>query len=235
MQEIWKSLKGVVEYGDYYEVSNLGRVRSVDRKVNSRNGKRLVKGQILNQWIDKDGYCRVTLNLNQRKKHYGVHQLVALSFIQNSENKPQVNYKDGVKNNNHLDNLEWATNSENQQHAINIGLREGVKGENNSNSKLTDSKVIELFNKYKTNKYSMQQLSDEYGVSISVISNIVNGKTWKHLNLGSHKRDMSKVSIITDELINKVKELHSKGYSKRKIEREINVSRTTITKILDEY
>lgn len=233
MQEIWKSLKDIVECGDNYEVSNMGRVRSVDRKVNSWNGGRVSKGIILKTWINRYDYEMVTFQDTDTKKSYGVHRLVALAFIPNPDNKPEVNHEDGNKVNNNVENLTWATFSENRKHAFETGLQYGVKGQDNVNAKLTDEKVIELFEKYKTNNYSMQQLADKYDSSLTVVSTIINGTAWTHLNLGTHKRDMSKKSIITDELIKKVKELKELGYSKRKIEREVGVSRTTVTKILD--
>lgn len=230
MTEIWKSLEKIIECGNYYKISNFGNVKSIDR-IDSNNRKR--KSQIIKQWYDKDGYCRVSLRFNKKKKNYQIHRLVAMAFIENLENKPQVNHKDGNKKNNNVSNLEWMTNSENQQHAYETGLRKGVQGESNHNSRLTDKNVISLFNDYKTNRYSMQDLADKYNSSLSVVHGIVNGESWKHLNLGVHKRDMSKKSIITKTLISKVKKLHNKGYSKRKIEREIGVSRTTVTKILN--
>lgn len=234
MQEIWKSLKGIVEYGNYYEVSNLGRVRSIDRRVNSRNGKRLVKGQILKQWIDKDGYCRVTLNLNQRKKHYGIHRLVALSFIKNPENKPQVNHKDGNKQNNRVDNLEWLTNKENVVHAFSIGLNEGIKGEENVNAKLAESDVVNIYNLYKTNKYSMKDLADKFNTSETNVYDIVNRKKWKHLNLGEPiTRDMLDSFLYNDKkIIDKVISMYSNKKSLRSIANELRISRPIVVKIL---
>lgn len=183
MQEIWKSLKGIVEYGDYYEVSNLGRVRSVDRKVNSISGGRTIKGKILKQWHDKDGYCRVTLNLNGKKSNYGVHQLVARCFIHNKDNKPTVNHKDGDKENNSVENLEWFTHKEQVNHADDNKLRNMPKGENVYIAKLTENEVREIFSLYKSKKYSQRKLAKMYGVSEGAIQGIVYRKTWKHLNL----------------------------------------------------
>lgn len=243
--ELWKSLKDVVECGDFYEISNLGNIRSIDRKVNSRNCLRTVKGTVLKPNTNKDGYRFIIVSMNGSYKRYLMHRLVALAFIDNPENKPVVNHIDGNKSNNTLvfddtlqvwkGNLEWATKKENTRHAVATGLLVGKKGEENPNSRFSDETAIEIFNKYKTNKYSLQELADEYNSSLAVLSSIVAGKSRKHLNLGVHKRDMSFKSIITDSLVKKVKELFDKGYSKRKIERETGVSRTTVTNILDNY
>lgn len=82
--------------------------------------------------LDSKGYSVV--DLGQKRRSIKVHRLVALAFIPNPENKPQVNHIDGVKTNNHIDNLEWCTNGENQIHAFKMGLQDPSKwsGENNS-------------------------------------------------------------------------------------------------------
>lgn len=234
MEEIWKSLNGVVEHGENYEVSNFGNVRSIDRRVNSRSGTRLVKGKMLKFYTDKYGYLKIGLYQNQKSKMYSVHRLVALAFIPNPENKPQVNHDDGVKTNNYVTNLEWATSSENQTHAIVTGLRKGVGGEENYNAKLSDEKILEIAELYKTRKYTLEELAEKFDSSLAVLSSIFSGKAWKHLNLNIDTKEYRK-TIISDKIIIKVKELHSLGYSKRKIERESGVSRTTVTKILENY
>lgn len=109
-EETWKSLKGVVENGDNYEVSSLGKVRNVKY------------GWMLKQTKDKDGYLRVQLNFNGKGKTFVVRRLVAFAFLDKQENKNQVNHIDGIKTNNKVDNLEWVTNKENHLHARAIGL-----------------------------------------------------------------------------------------------------------------
>jgi hypothetical protein len=125
--EIWKPISG---YNGYYEVSNLGRVRSKTRKIertspNDITKKRpfTYKGKLVSFWITKKGYCRCTLNLDGLKKNHLVHQLVAKTFIDNKECKPEVNHKNGIKTDNRLENLEWVTTKENVRHAIQMGLR----------------------------------------------------------------------------------------------------------------
>lgn len=117
MKEVWKDIKG---YDGQYIVSNLGNVRSLDRYVNTYHGPRIVLGQILKQYQGRDGYIRVAFSKNQKHKLYMVHRLVAQAFIPNQENKPQVNHIDGNKRNNRVDNLEWATASENQLHSVRV-------------------------------------------------------------------------------------------------------------------
>ena len=121
--EVWKDITG---YESRYEVSDLGRVRSLDRysKHNtSKTGFILQKGQMLKPYMSKKGYLKVDLGdgFGKRKSVY-VHRLVAIAFIDNPMNYNQVNHIDGVKTNNRLDNLEWCNNSMNQLHAYANGL-----------------------------------------------------------------------------------------------------------------
>lgn len=102
INEIWLPID---DY-DGYEVSNYGRVKSLER-VDSLG--RTVKERILKQGNDKDGYQRVQLCKDGNPKMLSVHRLVASAFIPNSNNLPQVNHIDEVKTNNHVSNLEWCT------------------------------------------------------------------------------------------------------------------------------
>jgi hypothetical protein len=118
MEEIFKDIKG---YEGYYQVSNLGTVRSVDRRVKSRwGGYRLSSGKILNQQEIR-GYKRVEFSRDSRvRKMFMVHRLVVEAFIKKIPNKMQVNHIDGNKHNNNVNNLEIVTASENIRHSIDV-------------------------------------------------------------------------------------------------------------------
>ena len=118
MEEIWKDIPG---YEGQYQVSNLGRVKSLPRNVPGKNGSiRHLPGKLLSPADnDSDGYKFVMLTKNSKSTHMLVHRLVATAFIPNPENKPQVNHKDCIPSNNELSNLEWSTQSENMVHASN--------------------------------------------------------------------------------------------------------------------
>lgn len=104
--EVWKRVKG---YSNLYEVSNLGNVRMRETKV------------CKSFWINKDGYKMVSMRESGKSKERLVHRIVADTFIENANNKPQVNHIDCNKLNNTVKNLEWVTGDENIRHAIQSG------------------------------------------------------------------------------------------------------------------
>ena len=113
MEEIWKD---VIGYENQYQISNLGNFRSCDRYVKTgRNGSgiRFIKGRILTPCKCKNGYLECSLNYKQERRVYLLHRLVAIHFIPNPENLPEVNHKDENIENNCVDNLEWCTSKYN--------------------------------------------------------------------------------------------------------------------------
>lgn len=178
MMEIWKPVKG---YEDHYKVSDQGRVRSLDRIIKDKIGRtKFYKGQELSQFIDKSGYPMCTLWRDSKGKNKTVHRIVAEAFIANPENKPQVNHKDGDKENNHVNNLEWVTNSENDLHAFEIGLRTVNRGSKSNLAKLTEEEVIEI-RKLKKNGKTQRNIAKVFDISEGSVSQIVNRKRWAWL------------------------------------------------------
>ena len=117
IEEIWRP---VVGYEGLYEVSNLGRVRSLDMYVKVGYGNyRLHKGKVLSPTKNKNGYLKVNLYCNGKQKTIDVHRLVTEAFLPNPDNLPQVNHKDEDKTNNRVENLEWCDHKYN----MNYGTR----------------------------------------------------------------------------------------------------------------
>lgn len=137
MNEIWKDIVG---YEGFYQVSNLGRVRSL----------KCIKRTIFNN----SGYEIVNLKVKRKQKNKLVHRLVAETFIPNPFNKEQVNHKDGNKKNNSVDNLEWCSRHENMVHAYKQGLRD--KTNSIEAMKKASSNKIVVSNEFKTITFNCQ-------------------------------------------------------------------------------
>lgn len=118
--EIWKDITG---YEGYFQVSNLGNFKSLDRRIKYKNsGTRLYPGKPLLKETTLDGYQRIVLMKKAVKKRFMCHRLVAQEFIPNPEDKPFINHINGNKSDNRVENLEWCTQSENELHSFrNLG------------------------------------------------------------------------------------------------------------------
>lgn len=134
MEEIWKD---VVGYEGYYEVSNLGNVRAVDRKIIKSDGVvQLRRGRLMARCSNADGYLTVKLSKNGESERIAVHRLVALAFLPNPEGLTDVNHKDFVRSNSAVDNLEWIGHKENVHYTIEAGrhhCNRDLFGKNNPN------------------------------------------------------------------------------------------------------
>lgn len=176
VNEIWKKVEG---YENIYEVSNHGNIQSIDHFVVGKKS-RTQKGRVLSVSISTKGYHQVSLSLLGRRFHTGVHRLVAKAFLANPDNKEQVNHKDGNKSNNHVSNLEWATNQENIIHAYKNNLVKLNYGEKHHQCRFTNNQIKELKRKL-ANGVSGSSISKEYKISQAAVSQIKKGKTYKNI------------------------------------------------------
>lgn len=185
MKEIWKDIDG---YDGLYQVSNMGRVRVKDRVVKVVREVKY-KGHILSQSMDKDGYKLVHIHGKTKK----VHRLVAMAFIENPSNSPQINHKDLNKSNNNVNNLEWCTSAENNRHSYIHNPdrgRGGTKFGKNPNSR----SVLQLKDGVIIRKYDSMSRVQEYGFNPGRVSKSVrsgkpyNGYEWRY----SQKDDEAK-------------------------------------------
>ena len=176
-QETWKDIKG---YEGCYQVSDLGRVKSLERMIQTGSNTYRRRERILSQGGNRT-YLKVILCDNQDRKDYTVHRLVALSFLGNPPTKQhQVNHIDGNKLNNHVTNLEWVTVSYNNHHAWVTGLK-NQDGEKNPQAKLKNSDVLNIKQMLSSKNYTNRYIAKMYSVSEATICLIKTGKVWGHL------------------------------------------------------
>lgn len=177
--EIWKNVEG---YESYYQISNLGRVKSLERIVNSSKRSCFkVKEKIITNVIKTTGYYYVTL-CKDKYNYYTLHRLIAKAFISNPNNYPCVNHIDGNKLNNSVDNLEWCTYAHNSKHAHKIGLNNipHKYGCETYNAIFTKEQV-QFIRKQDISKFGTKsKLAKQFNVSQGAIGNLINYKTYKN-------------------------------------------------------
>ena len=198
---VWRQIILPGEGSTNYEVSNKGDVR------------RIGKDKILSKYVDRDGYLHSSIiRPNGKQYHPGIHRFVGLAFIPNPENKPEINHKDGNKQNNRVENLEWVTTQENIQHAFDTHLKEAVKGEDNSLSIYSEEqirRVCELLEK----KCRAKDISELVGVDRKYITDIKYGKRWRHIA----EQYRLPVYLNDDVFLVWVSELRAAGYDESEI------------------
>lgn len=205
INEIWLPVKG---YEGFYEVSNCGRVMSL-------NYNKTKKRKLLSGFTTKRKYKRVLLSVNTNIKKHSVHRLVAMAFIPNPENKPFVNHIDGNPSNNNMDNLEWCTASENELHAYSIGLMSAV-GERNGKSKLTEKQILEI----RAAKGTHSEIASIYGINAATVTEIRRGNLWAHV--GGEIRILRTMSKrLTSEV---VMQIYNNPKKPAQISKEIGIS-----------
>jgi hypothetical protein len=170
--EVWKEIK---EVNGRYSISNLGRIKCNGYYTNHISGKRWVKEKIRTISNPKGDYSRITL---EKSFQTTMHRLVAKYFIPNPNNFEFVNHKDGNKHNYSIENLEWVTRLENENHAFLNGLKNST-GSANKMSKLTESDVLEI--RKLQGIFSANKLEKKFNVHRATIQRIWNRKIWTHI------------------------------------------------------
>lgn len=176
--EEWLPVPG---YEGYYEVSNLGRVRSLDRVVpHKRCGKQTCKGKVLSL-TPRDAATRPSLVLskNGKVKKTSVHKLVALSFIGPNPEGLEVCHNNGLASDNRLFNLRYDTRKNNEADKVKHGTL--LRGSKHGNAKLTEPDVVEIKRLLKEGSLFQRQIAKRFGVSSRAVRSIKCGRTWTHV------------------------------------------------------
>ena len=166
----------VKDYEGIYEVSNTGEVRSLDRKNNGTYRNSFVKGKMLSPRTDKDGYYRLSLSKNGKKKYFRVNRLVADAFLDNTKNFPVTNHKNNIKTDNRVENLEWCSISHNTKHGYMFHKHKA--GEEWCVSKLRNNEALKIRKYFGVLAVSPIELSKMFNVSVSTIRNIIKNRTY---------------------------------------------------------
>ncbi len=165
----WKEIDG---YEGRYMISTKGDIVSLQRNcgLGSRKEERPRKQSI------KKGYATCGLSKNKIIKHHLVHRLVAIAFIPNPNNYPQINHKDGNKTNNFVENLEWCDRSHNQIHARKLKLQ---GGERTNTAKLNERCVKAI--RYLHPRLTTRELAKAFNIGQATICKIINKEYWKYV------------------------------------------------------
>jgi len=173
--EVWLPVKG---FESSYSISNMGRLKRLSGQIKRAGWYDLnLQEKLINPSKDRKGYLLTFLTQNRNRTKVYIHRLVAIHFVPNPHNKPDVNHKQGVKDDNRYTELEWVTHSENMKHSSVHGFHRF--GERHPKSVLSESQVVEIFN----SKESERSLAKKYNCSRATINCIKSGRSWKYLNL----------------------------------------------------
>lgn len=172
MEEIWKDIIG---YEGLYKISSFGRIKS--KHTNNKWGS---GWKLLNGYRDNLGYLYTALFKEGNRHIFKIHRLVALHFIPNSENKPQVNHIDADKTNNRIENLKWCSALENMRHAFAKNLIPFRIGGANGQAKLKESDILQI-RKLTESGIDYKEIAKRYPVCSSTINKIINKKIWSHI------------------------------------------------------
>lgn len=225
MQEVWKDIKG---FEGHYQISNTGKVKSLARMRQGRNGSLVpLQERLLKLKTNKAGYKCVHLRCMEYQCWPNIHRLVAEAFIANPENKPTVNHIDANKENNNVDNLEWSTHSEQMVHAVDNNLLE-VRG----SPKYSKEFKKQMLDYYNTNNISITALSKIFGVSERTAGRIVN----EGVKPRTTTRILADGSVIIEDILSKeqveeIKQLRANGMTLSAIGKLFNRGTSQIHRI----
>lgn len=224
--ENWKLIS---DTNGLYEVSDQARIRRTD------------KGTFLNPHLHNTSYMRVCMSIGGKIRNQYVHILVAHAFLGERPKGHDVNHKNGIKTDNRLENLEYLDRKQHEYHTRYVLKRQRAPvGELHCNALLTEKTVREIHQMYSTGNYTQNELAQRYSISLPAVNQILNGQSWKSLNLPPvPKRDYhlkgldnpkGKVSL---DMIEQIKLLHNQGRTVPEIMKLFSLGRTTVYRMIN--
>ncbi len=207
--ELWKEVEGT---NGALLVSNSGRVKSLLRD-----------GRILKPTQDSKGYLRLRVTIGREKRSYKVHRLVAMAFVDNPNNKPQVNHINGDKTDNRASNLEWVTRKENVVHAFKHNLIHPNKEFKNPNN-IYNRNMVEKFVKSIKDGYSIKQSCKISGIGLDTGYLIIHGKRYKKILVENNLKPFpTQIRIDFEKYRNEIISLIKQGKSNKEIRTQIPI------------
>lgn len=226
MKEIWKDVN---EHKGVYQVSNLGRVRSLDRQYISSDGRKLFfKGKVLKP-SNSNGYLRVNLKKEGKTNSRFVHRIVADAFIVNVNNCPQINHIDGNKENNNINNLEWSSSKDNVIHSHINNLV--------TKRKLSKADIFNIF-KDKTSGMKNKDIGIKYNVSTTTITRIINRDYWHYIDIPEDLVRSAKEMCrkkLNDQEIDVILSMNKRGINQYLIANKLGISQGHVSSILKKH
>lgn len=213
-------MKELKEFENYYVTEN-GEVYSY-KGVKPRKMKLKTRA---------DGYIEVTLRKNKKPVSIMVHRLVAMTYLDNVENKPCVNHKDGVKSNNHFSNLEWCTYKENTEHAFETGLITRI-GEGSDFCTTTENQVRLCCELLQNTSLYVTEIAERVGVGKDVVSKIKRKESWTHVSKDYILPTTRNVSgNLSESEVAAICSLLNSGKRPLHISRDLGIDRNVVNRI----
>lgn len=224
--EEWRDIPG---YEGYYQVSNLGRVRSLDRVVTRSGFDKRLKGKILLGRVVDYGRIIVSLSKGGVVRRRKVHSLVMEAFVGPYPDGLEIRHLDGDPSNNCIDNLRYGTSKENARDKLRHGTY--IHGERHPLSRLKDEDILEIRRMYVSGEATQAEIGERYGIWQTHVGHIVHGESWPHLPFPNGRK--KKRTKLTEENVIEMRRLFRSGEAdKSDLTTKYGVTLDTVNRIV---